>query len=120
MTHSAVVERSDSRTASDHATARFETRRLPSPPRREKPRARRGKDTTLAPVKRPSFLKRQKEQQRLARAAQKREARNARKQARRDNPGGEPIEFDPNADGVDASIAASEADGVEGEAGVEA
>lgn len=34
----------------------------------------------MAAKKRPSFLKRQKEQQRLARAAEKREARRARKQ----------------------------------------
>ena len=33
----------------------------------------------MAGKKRPSFLKRQKEQQRLARAAEKREARRARK-----------------------------------------
>lgn len=36
----------------------------------------------MAGNKRPSFLKRQKEQQRQARATQKREARRARKQAK--------------------------------------
>ena len=36
----------------------------------------------MAVSKRPSYLKRQKEQQRLARAAQKREARRARKHSR--------------------------------------
>ena len=35
------------------------------------------------PVKRPSFLKRQKEQQRVARANEKREARRAKKHAAR-------------------------------------
>jgi len=35
------------------------------------------------PVKRPSFLKRQKEHQRLARAAEKREAKRAKKHAAR-------------------------------------
>ena len=38
----------------------------------------------MAGVKRPSFLKRQKEQKRKAKAAGKREAREARKQARAD------------------------------------
>jgi hypothetical protein len=33
----------------------------------------------MSPVKRPSYLKRQKEQKRLARAAEKREARRTRK-----------------------------------------
>jgi hypothetical protein len=33
----------------------------------------------VSPVKRPSYLKRQKEQKRLARAAEKREARRTRK-----------------------------------------
>ena len=36
----------------------------------------------MAGSKRPSFLKRQKEQKRLARAQEKREARRARKQAK--------------------------------------
>jgi hypothetical protein len=36
----------------------------------------------MAGNKRPSFLKRQKEQQRLARAAEKREARRARKHSK--------------------------------------
>ena len=36
----------------------------------------------MAGSKRPSFLKRQKEQQRLARATEKREARRARKHAK--------------------------------------
>lgn len=40
------------------------------------------KETTLAASKRPSFLKRQKEQARLARAAEKRSARAERKVAR--------------------------------------
>lgn len=35
----------------------------------------------MSPVKRPSYLKRQKEQKRLARAAEKREARRNRKHA---------------------------------------
>lgn len=43
------------------------------PPRSESP---------LAFSKRPSYLKRQKEQQRLARAAEKRDARRARKNAK--------------------------------------
>lgn len=39
----------------------------------------------MAASKRPSFLKRQKEQQRLARAVEKRVARQARRQARADD-----------------------------------
>lgn len=38
----------------------------------------------MAGTKRPSFLKRQKEQQRLARAVEKRETKAARKQAKED------------------------------------
>jgi hypothetical protein len=38
----------------------------------------------MAGTKRPSFLKRQKEQQRLARAVEKRETKAARKQAKAD------------------------------------
>lgn len=36
----------------------------------------------MSPVKRPSYLKRQKEQKRLARAAEKREARMVRKHSK--------------------------------------
>jgi hypothetical protein len=49
-------------------------RRFGSPPVRS--------ESQLAFSKRPSYLKRQKEQQRLARAAEKRDARRARKNAK--------------------------------------
>ena len=48
------------------------------------------------PTKRPSFLKRQKEMKRTARALEKREARRGRKEARaaeRDNPTTAPDDF---------------------------
>jgi hypothetical protein len=50
----------------------------------------------LAGKQRPSFLKRQKEQKRLARAAAKREQRQARKQEKAEH-AGEPEGFAPEA-----------------------
>lgn len=56
----------------------------------------------MAVSKRPSFLKRQKEQQRLARAVEKRVNRQARKQARADDPsGGDPIDDMQPMDGTE-------------------
>ena len=56
----------------------------------------------MAASKRPSFLKRQKEQQRVARALEKRVARQARKQARADDQGGvDPIEEMTPMDGTE-------------------
>ena len=55
----------------------------------------------MAASKRPSFLKRQKEQQRAARALEKREAKRARKQAKLteipDAEGLEPLDQDMDA-----------------------
>lgn len=55
----------------------------------------------MAASKRPSFLKRQKEQQRAARALEKREAKRARKQAKLtgipDNEGPEPLDQETDA-----------------------
>jgi hypothetical protein len=55
----------------------------------------------MAASKRPSFLKRQKEQQRAARALEKREAKRARKQAKLtgvpDQEGPEPLDQETDA-----------------------
>lgn len=65
----------------------------------------------MAGFKRPSFLKKQKEQKRVAKAAEKRAAKQARREAQRSddlNPvAGEPIEdTDIAADGAEETEAA--------------
>lgn len=59
----------------------------------------------MAGSRRPSFLKRQKEQKRLARAVEKREARRARKQAKAlETAGAEPSQLpaEPIEDGEES------------------
>jgi hypothetical protein len=67
----------------------------------------------MAASKRPSFLKRQKEQQRAARALEKREAKRARKQAKLtgvpDQEGPEPLDQE-----TDASEGTEEGGDIEG------
>ena len=55
----------------------------------------------MAGSRRPSFLKRQKEQKRIARAAQKREERQTRRQAHKAEDA--PLEMEDSAEGSDAS-----------------
>ena len=70
-----------------HITARLARNEGRGPPERREPH--------LAFSKRPSYLKRQKEQQRLARATEKREARRARKHSKESQPG------DPEGEAMD-------------------
>ena len=60
-------------------------------------------------TKRPSYLKRQKEQQRLARAQNKREARRERKRVRDEmNAAGDPVELDEAATETETTSTAEE------------
>lgn len=60
-------------------------------------------------TKRPSYLKRQKEQQRLARAQNKREARRERKRVRDEmNAAGDPVELDEAATEISETTSTAE------------
>ena len=82
--------------------------------RRDPPRGERAREEPhMAGSKRPSFLKRQKEQARLARATEKREARRARKHAKAnglDQPdaGDNDLELEPMIEGDEPPTEAEE------------
>jgi|RhiMethySRZTD1v2_1073278.scaffolds.fasta_scaffold237400_1 hypothetical protein len=58
--------------------------RLHAPPKRAHPDEGHTKDPIMATIRRPTYLKKQKEQKRQAKAAKKREARQARRDAPKD------------------------------------
>ena len=65
----------------------------------------------MAGNKRPSFLKRQKEQQRMARAAEKRESRRLRKQAKRELDEAPALDLDPDPEAALSSLDADDTGG---------
>jgi hypothetical protein len=67
----------------------------------------------MAGFKRPSFLKKQKEQKRVAKAAEKRAAKQARREAQRTD------DVNPVADGIEDTEAVDTAEATDGEPGQE-